>query len=71
MAYLLDRYSFKFGFRIKELRLERKLFQEGFANLAGIDRIYLPGIEKGERNVSIIVIEKLANVLQVDLKDLF
>ena len=61
----------KFGLRIKELRLERKLFQEGFANLAGIDRTYLPGIEKGERNVSIIVIEKLANVLQVDLKDLF
>jgi len=46
----------KFGLRVKELRLERKLSQEALANLAGIDRTYMPGIEKGLRNVSIIVV---------------
>ncbi|MDA9066439.1 helix-turn-helix domain-containing protein [Flavobacteriales bacterium] len=61
----------KFGLRVKELRLERKLSQEALANLAGIDRTYMPGIEKGERNVSIIVVEKLAIALKVELNELF
>jgi transcriptional regulator with XRE-family HTH domain len=61
----------KFGLRVKELRLERKLSQEALANLAGIDRTYMPGIEKGERNVSITVAEKLAIALKVELKELF
>ncbi|MAR97631.1 MAG: transcriptional regulator [Formosa sp.] len=61
----------KFGLRVKELRLERKLSQEALANLAGIDRTYMPGIEKGLRNVSIIVIEKLAIALKVELNELF
>lgn len=61
----------KFGLRVKELRLEKKLSQEALANLAGIDRTYMPGIEKGQRNVSIIVIEKLAVALKVELNELF
>jgi transcriptional regulator with XRE-family HTH domain len=61
----------KFGLRVKELRLERKLSQEALANLAGIDRTYMPGIEKGLRNVSIIVVEKLAIALKVELNELF
>jgi transcriptional regulator with XRE-family HTH domain len=39
--------------------------------MAEIDRTYLPTIEKGERNVSIEVVEKLANALEVKIKDLF
>jgi transcriptional regulator with XRE-family HTH domain len=61
----------KFGLKIKELRKLKKLSQEKLANLAEIDRTYLPTIEKGERNVSIIVIEKLAHALGVNIKDLF
>ena len=61
----------KFGLRVKELRLERKLSQEALANLAGIDTTYMPGIEKGLRNVSIIVVEKLAIALKVELNELF
>ena len=49
----------KFGQRIKELRKAKGLSQEKLANLAEIDRTYLPTIEKGERNVSIEVVEKL------------
>lgn len=61
----------KFGEKVKKLRLERGLSQEGLANEANLDRTYIPGIEKGERNVSITVIEKLAIALKVDIRDLF
>lgn len=60
-----------FGDKIKKLRLERGLSQEGLANEANLDRTYIPSIEKGERNVSITVIEKLAIALKVSIKDLF
>jgi transcriptional regulator with XRE-family HTH domain len=61
----------KFGEKVKILRLERGLSQEGLANEANLDRTYIPGIEKGERNVSITVIEKLSIALKVDIRDLF
>jgi transcriptional regulator with XRE-family HTH domain len=61
----------KFGLKIKELRKLKGISQEKLANLAEIDRTYLPTIEKGERNVSIVVIEKLSNALGVKIKDLF
>jgi transcriptional regulator with XRE-family HTH domain len=60
----------KFGKRLKELRLKKGLSQETLANNSGLDRTYIPSIEKGERNVSITVIEKLAKALDVDIKDL-
>ena len=52
----------KFGIKIKNLRKSKGLSQEKLANLAEIDRTYLPTIEKGERNVSIEVIERLASL---------
>lgn len=61
----------KFGEKVKKLRLERGLSQEGLANEANLDRTYIPGIEKGERNVSITVIEKLAIALKVEIRDFF
>lgn len=61
----------RFGEKIKLLRKERGLSQERLANLAEIDRTYLPAIEKGERNVSIEIVEKLAIALNVKIKDLF
>ena len=61
----------KFGLKIKELRKLKGISQEKLANLAEIDRTYLPTIEKGERNVSIVVIKKLAHALCVKIKDLF
>lgn len=61
----------KLGLKIKDLRKLKGLSQEKLANLAEIDRTYLPTIEKGERNVSIEVIEKLAKALDVKIRDLF
>ena len=63
--------KFKFGKKIKSLRLEKGLSQEQLAHKANLDRTYIPSIEKGERNVSITVIEKLAIALSVTVKDLF
>jgi transcriptional regulator with XRE-family HTH domain len=61
----------KFGKQVKKLRLEKGLSQEGLALLADLDRTYIPSIEKGERNVSITVIEKIANALKVKISILF
>lgn len=61
----------KFGLKLKEFRIKKGLSQERLANLAEIDRTYLPSIEKGERNISIVVIEKLAQALDIDIVDFF
>ena len=59
-----------FGNNVRNKRISLKLSQEKLANMAEIDRTYLPDIEKGKRNVSLIVAEKIANALNVSLKDL-
>lgn len=61
----------KFGEKVKKLRLEKGLSQEALAHQADLDRTYIPSIEKGERNVSITVIEKIANALEVKISTLF
>jgi len=61
----------KFGNQVKKLRLEKGLSQETLAHQADLDRTYIPSIEKGERNVSITVIEKIAKALNVKISVLF
>jgi transcriptional regulator with XRE-family HTH domain len=61
----------KFGKQVKKLRLEKGLSQEALAHHADLDRTYIPSIEKGERNVSITVIEKIAKALKIKIVDLF
>ena len=59
------------GQRIRELRKERGLSQEGLAELCGLDRTYISGIERGLRNVALRNIEALAQALGVSISDLF
>jgi len=54
-----------FGRRVRELREERKLSQEKLAELAQLHRNYVGGIERGERNVSLLNIVKIARGLDV------
>jgi transcriptional regulator with XRE-family HTH domain len=54
-----------FGKRVRALRLERRLSQEKLAELADLHRNYVGGIERGERNVSLLNIVKLAHGLNV------
>lgn len=61
----------KFGLVLKELRLEKGLSQESLANQSDIDRTYISDIEKGERNISLKIIERLAKTLQISLSELF
>jgi len=59
-----------FGKRVKELRQARELSQEALAHLAELDRTYIPSIEKGERNVSIEVIQKLSIAFGISISEL-
>ena len=59
-----------FGKKVLERRLSLKISQETLANMADIDRTYLPDIEKGKRNVSLRVADKIAKALNVSLQDL-
>lgn len=61
----------KFGLKVRELRQKKGLSLEALANKAELDRTYIPSIEKGKRNVSITVIEKLAKALNVEISELF
>jgi transcriptional regulator with XRE-family HTH domain len=60
----------KFGLKIRELRTIKGLSQEDLADLAGLHRTYVGGIERGERNVAFLNIVKLAKALEVSLSDL-
>jgi transcriptional regulator with XRE-family HTH domain len=60
----------KFGARVKYLRTEKGWSQEKLALTADLDRTYIPSIEAGKRNVSITVIEKIANALNVEIIEL-
>jgi transcriptional regulator with XRE-family HTH domain len=61
----------KFGKNLKRLRLEKGISQESLALSADLDRTYIPSIEKGERNVSITVVEKLCTDLNVNVLEFF
>jgi transcriptional regulator with XRE-family HTH domain len=53
------------GARLKELRLQKTLSQESLALACGLDRTYIGGVERGERNISLINIYKVATALQI------
>jgi transcriptional regulator with XRE-family HTH domain len=55
----------KLGESVRVLRVHRGLSQEALAELAGIDRSYMSGIERGLRNLSILHAVKLASALEI------
>lgn len=61
----------KFGIKIKQLREQKGYSIEYLANIADIDRTYISDIEKGKRNVSLLIIEKLSKALEVTIQELF
>ncbi len=61
----------RFGLVIKELRNNKGISQERLALDAEIDRTYIGDIEKGSRNVSLEIIEKLCNYFQIPISELF
>lgn len=61
----------KLGKRIRQLREGQGLSQEAIALASGLDRSYFGGIERGEHNVAVINLEKIANALNSKIPDLF
>jgi len=61
----------KFGKRIAELRRKRGLTQEGLAHACGVHRNYLSRVERGEYNVTLAVMCRIASALRVPLFELF
>ena len=59
-----------FGTNVRRLRLEKGLSQEEFGFLAGIDRTYVSGVERGLRNPTLLLAEKFAHGLGVELDEL-
>lgn len=61
----------KLGEKIRAIRENQDLSQEAVALMSGLDRSYLGGVERGEHNVALINIEKIANALRVPIRELF
>lgn len=61
----------KFGLKVKALREEKSFSIEQLANISNVDRNYISDIEKGKRNVSIEIIEKIIHALDVDFATFF
>lgn len=59
-----------FSKNLKKYRLEKGLSQEDLANECGLHRTYVSSVERGERNITVDSMEKLAIALGVELKDL-
>ena len=61
----------KIGSRIKTLRETTNMSQKDLAYSADLDRSYIASVENGQRNISIMNIEKIAIALGVTLKEFF
>ena len=59
----------KIGLAIRKLRKDRNISQEKLALESEVDRRYLSDLENGKRNVSIDILERLANHFEMDLSD--
>ena len=60
----------RIGWNLRRLRKERGITQEDFATDSGFDRGYISGVERGVRNPSVLVLERIANALGVDVSEL-
>ncbi|MBO4436379.1 MAG: helix-turn-helix transcriptional regulator [Fibrobacter sp.] len=65
------RIQIRLGQRIREHRNLLGLSQEKFALLIGMDRTYLASVETGNRNISIVNLEKISKGLNISLSQLF
>ena len=60
----------RLAINVRRLRKATGLSQEDFANEHGIDRTYVSAVERGRRNPTILVVERLAIALEIDVAEL-
>jgi len=61
----------RLGKRVADLRRKKGFSQEGFAHECGFHRSYMGAVERGEKNITIRMIEKIAKALNIALSELF
>jgi transcriptional regulator with XRE-family HTH domain len=61
----------RFGKALRRRREGLGVSQEAFADMCQLDRTYIGGIERGERNVALVNIEKIAKTLRLTIAELF
>ena len=66
-----DDILIKFGNKISTLRKEKGLSQEKLASVSNLHRTYIGMIERAERNITLLNIQKLAKGLEVSIDELF
>lgn len=62
--------SIKFGERVREIRVSKNLSQEQLADLASVHRTYIGMVERAEKNITLVNIEKIANALNLNITEL-
>jgi transcriptional regulator with XRE-family HTH domain len=60
----------KIGQNMRSCRIKKGLSQERLADICGLHRTYVGSVERGERNISILNLERIANALNITIKDL-
>lgn len=58
------------GKAIRSIRLDKGISQEALADISGIDRSYMGGIERGEHNLALINMKRIANALEITISAL-
>jgi transcriptional regulator with XRE-family HTH domain len=67
----MENIRVRFGKALRQRRTKLGVSQEAFADMCELDRTYIGGIERGERNVALVNIEKLAKTLRISVSELF
>ena len=62
--------SIKFGEKVREIRVSQNLSQEQLAHLADVHRTYIGMVERAEKNITLVNIEKIAKALNVNITEL-
>ena len=70
MAFVAEDIKLKLGRKIRETRVKEGYSQEELASRCGLHRTYISDIERGERNVSVENIEKIAKALKTEPNEL-
>ena len=66
----MEKEVIKFGQKLRENRLKKKLSQNNIARVLGIHRSYISELERRVRNLSLLTIQKVAKAININVKDL-